>query len=133
MVFIYMIGDIIMNKAEAKEFLKKYKLYGERLAFIDRFLYETKSISYDYIKGYSNININDNIVERDYILNQMQIIKNAVNSIINIRERYVLTYKYIEGLTTEETAEVMGYCEATIKRIHNCALKEIANIIEARQ
>ena len=52
-------------------------------------------------------------------------VHSAIQAVKNTDERLVLRCRYILGLTWEQTAERLYYCDTQVKRIHGSALKNI--------
>ena len=52
-------------------------------------------------------------------------ILNSISAVKDDRERAVLEYKYIDGMTLAQAAEAMNYSERHIFRMHKAALSHI--------
>lgn len=63
--------------------------------------------------------------EVDALLGLRRAIDDAIRSIPDPESQLVLKYRYIDGLTMEEIADRMSYCERHISRLHESALRTV--------
>lgn len=63
--------------------------------------------------------------EVDGLLSLRRAIDDAIRSLPDPESQLVLKYRYIDGLTIEEIASQMHYCERHISRLHESALRAI--------
>lgn len=50
------------------------------------------------------------------MINQLEVVQKTINNLKNVDERTVLQYRFIEGLSVDDTAEAMKYTPRTILR-----------------
>ncbi len=63
--------------------------------------------------------------EVDGLLSLRRAIDDAIRGLPDPESQLVLKYRYIDGLTIEEIASQMHYCERHISRLHESALRAI--------
>lgn len=109
-----------------RKYLERYKSLMERSVFLDNDIHNIKSVDYNHIKTTAKgKSLTDKINELDKVCEDMVNIENAINSIGDLRLQTVLGYRYLLFKRTEEIAEIMHYCNATIKRDINKALDKL--------
>lgn len=104
--------------------LKQYKSLECDLRYYENKMKNLKSITFDIVKttnSKKDINI-DYIQKMDDIKQNMANIIRFIEKIFNGKERLVLWYRYIDGLSLKEIAQAMGYSITTVKRFETQAL-----------
>lgn len=110
-----------MTTNEVREYLKRYRNYKDRVAYI-----ENKAIG----------RIGEPKTQNDYILmkeeckKKMESIKQTIEKVNNITYRNILFYRYIECLGVNDIAEIMDYSISTIRLYIFKGIRELANILE---
>ncbi len=64
---------------------------------------------------------------------RMQEIENTVLSLVGIRERRILFYRYLRGESMDRCAELIGISRRTAYRIHERALYVVGCILERKK
>ena len=109
-----------------RKYLERYKKLMERSIFLDNDIHSIKSVDHNHIKTTAKgKSLTDKMHELDKVCEDMANIENAIESIGNLRLQTVLGYRYLLFKRTEEIAEIMHYCDTTIKRDINKALDRL--------
>lgn len=110
-----------MTTNDVREYLKSYRNYKDRVAYI-----ENKAIN----------RIGEPTIKNDYILmkeeckKEMENIRNAIDKVTILKYRMALYYRYVDGLTEYDIAEIMGKSVGTIWHYFHKGIAELANILE---
>lgn len=119
-----------MDYKEAKDWLKSYRDYKNRLKYVDVQIENLRAISYgNNHGGRSSKNINDWIDEKYSIKKEMSKIEDAVDSVHVYNHKNVLRYRYLEDARLEDAAEYMGYSMRYISKFHSAGIREIASMM----
>lgn len=110
-----------MTTNEVREYLKSYRNYKDRVAYI-----ENKAIGRI---GEPTIK-NDYIVMKEECKKEMENIRNTINRVTTLKYRMALCYRYVDGLTEYDIADIMGMALRTIQRYEYIGIAELANILE---
>lgn len=110
-----------MTKDEVREYLKSYRNYKDRVAYIDN-----KAIGRI---GEPTIK-NDYIVMREECKKEMENIRNTINRVTNLKYRMALYYRYVDSLETYEVAEIMSVSPRIAEKYYHDGIEELANILE---
>lgn len=110
-----------MTTNEVREYLKSYRNYKDRVAYI-----ENKAIgriSEPTIK-------NDYIVMKEECKKEMENIRNSIDKVTTLKYRMALYYRYIDSLETYEVAEIMSISPRVAEKYYHEGIAELANILE---
>ena len=120
-----------MTTDEAREYLKNYKSYKDRVEYIDNKVLNVHSIQYNKAIGRTSEpkNQNDYIIMKDEYLSQMQEIKDSIERLSSMTYRNILFYRYIECLSVYDIAEIMDYSTSTVRTYILEAVKELSVIM----
>lgn len=110
-----------MTTNEVREYLKSYRNYKDKVTYI-----ENKAISRI---GEPTIK-NDYIVMKEECKKEMENIRNTIDKVTTLKYRMALYYRYVDGLTEYDTAEIMGKSVGTIWHYLHKGITELANILE---
>ena len=110
-----------MTTNEVREYLKSYRNYKDRVTYI-----ENKAISRI---GEPTIK-NDYIVMKEECKKEMENIRNTIDKVTTLKYRMALYYRYVDGLTEYDIAEIMGKSVGTIWHYFHEGIAELANILE---
>ncbi len=110
-----------MTTNEVREYLKGYRNYKDRVAYI-----ENKAISRI---GEPTIK-NDYIVMKEECKKEMENIRNSIDKVPTLNYRMALYYRYVDGLTEYDIADIMGKSVGTVWHYFHKGIAELANILE---
>lgn len=110
-----------MTTNEVREYLKSYRNYKDRVAYI-----ENKAIGRI---GEPTIK-NDYIVMKEECKKEMENIRNSIDKVTTLKYRMALYYRYIDSLETYEVAEIMSISPRVAERYYHEGIAELANILE---
>lgn len=110
-----------MTPKEVREYLKSYRNYKDRVAYI-----ENKAIGRI---GEPTIK-NDYIVMKEECKKEMENIRNAIDKVTTLKYRMALYYRYIDSLETYEVAEIMSISPRVAEKYYHEGIAELANILE---
>lgn len=110
-----------MTTNEVREYLKSCRNYKDRVTYI-----ENKAISRI---GEPTIK-NDYIVMKEECKKEMENIRNTIDKVTTLKYRMALYYRYVDGLTEYDIAEIMGKSVGTIWHYFHKGIAELANILE---
>ena len=110
-----------MTTDEVREYLKSYRNYKDRVAYI-----ENKAISRI---GEPTIK-NDYIVMKEECKKEMENIRNSIDKVTTLKYRMALYYRYIDSLETYEVAEIMSISPRVAEKYYHEGIAELANILE---
>lgn len=121
-----------MTTNEVREYLKRYRNYKDRVAYIDNKVLNVHSIQYNKVKGRTSEpkTQNDYILMKEECKKKMESIKQTIEKVNNITYRNILFYRYIECLGVNDIAEIMDYSISTIRLYIFKGIRELANILE---
>lgn len=110
-----------MTTNEVREYLKSYRNYKDRVAYI-----ENKAIGRI---GEPTIK-NDYIVMKEECKKEMENIRNSIDKVTTLKYRMALYYRYIDSLETYEVAEIMSISPRVAEKYYHNGIAELANILE---
>lgn len=110
-----------MTTNEVREYLKSYRNYKDRVAYI-----ENKAIGRI---GEPTIK-NDYIVMKEECKKEMENIRNSIDKVTTLKYRMALYYRYIDSLETYEVAEIMSISPRVAEKYCHEGIAELANILE---
>lgn len=110
-----------MTTNEVREYLKSYRNYKDRVAYI-----ENKTIGRI---GEPTIK-NDYIVMKEECKKEMENIRNSIDKVTTLKYRMALYYRYIDSLETYEVAEIMSISPRVAEKYYHEGIAELANILE---
>lgn len=121
-----------MTTDEVREYLKSYKIYKDRIEYIDNKVLNVHSIQYNKVIGRTSEpkNQNDYIMMKEECKKEMENIRNTIDKVTTLKYRMALCYRYVDGLTEYDIADIMGMALRTIQRYEYKGLAELANILE---
>lgn len=121
-----------MTTDEVREYLKNYKIYKDRIEYIDNKVLNVHSIQYNKVIGRTSEpkNQNDYIMMKEECKKEMENIRNTIDKVTTLKYRMALYYRYVDGLTEYDIAETMGMALRTIQRYEYKGIEELANILE---
>lgn len=110
-----------MTPKEVREYLKSYRNYKDRVAYI-----ENKAIS-----RIGEVTIkNDYILMREECKKEMEKIRNSIDKVTMLKYRMALYYRYVDGLETYEVADTMNISPRVAEKYYHDGIAELANILE---
>lgn len=110
-----------MTPKEVREYLKSYRNYKDRVAYI-----ENKAINRI---GEPTIK-NDYIVMKEECKKEMEKIRNSIDKVTTLKYRMALYYRYIDSLETYEVAEIMSISPRVAEKYYHEGIAELTNILE---
>lgn len=110
-----------MTTNEVREYLKSYRNYKDRVAYI-----ENKAINRI---GEPTIK-NDYIVMKEECKKEMEKIRNSIDKVTTLKYRMALYYRYIDSLETYEVAEIMSISPRVAEKYYHEGIAELTNILE---
>ena len=121
-----------MTTDEVREYLKSYKIYKDRIEYIDNKVLNVHSIQYDKVIGRASEpkNQNDYIVMKEECKKEMENIRNTIDKVTTLKYRMALYYRYIDSLETYEVAEIMSISPRVAEKYYHEGIAELANILE---
>lgn len=121
-----------MTTDEVREYLKSYKIYKDRIEYIDNKVLNVHSIQYNKVIGRTSEpkTQNDYIMMKEECKKEMENIRNTINRVTTLKYRMALYYRYVDGLTEYDIADIMGMALRTIQRYEYIGIAELANILE---
>lgn len=124
-----------MTTDEVREYLKSYKIYKDRIEYIDNKVLNVHSIQYNKVIGRTSEpkTQNDYIMMKEECKKEMENIRNTINRVTTLKYRMALYYRYVDGLTEYDIADIMGMALRTIQRYEYKGIEELANILALKQ
>lgn len=121
-----------MTKDEVREYLKSYKIYKDRIEYIDNKVLNVHSIQYNKVIGRTSEpkNQNDYILMKEECKKEMENIRNTIDKVTTLKYRMALYYRYVDGLTQYDIAEIMGKSVGTVWHYLCKGIEELVNILE---
>lgn len=121
-----------MTTDEVREYLKSYKIYKDRIEYIDNKVLNVHSIQYNKVIGRTSEpkTQNDYIMMKEECKKEMENIRNTIDKVTTLKYRMALYYRYVDGLTQYDIADIMGMALRTIQRYEYKGVAELANILE---
>ena len=121
-----------MTTDEVREYLKSYKIYKDRIEYIDNKVLNVHSIQYNKVIGRTSEpkTQNDYIMMKEECKKEMENIRNTINRVTTLKYRMALCYRYVDGLTEYDIVDIMGMALRTIQRYEYEGIAELANILE---
>ena len=121
-----------MTKDEVREYLKSYRNYKNRVAYIDNKALNVHSIQYNKVIGRTSEpkNQNDYIMMKEECKKEMEKIRNTIDKVATLKYRMALYYRYVDGLTQYDISEIMGKSVGTIWNYLYKGIEELANVLE---
>lgn len=121
-----------MTTDEVREYLKSYKIYKDRIEYIDNKVLNVHSIQYNKVIGRTSEpkTQNDYIMMKEECKKEMENIRNTIDKVTTLKYRMALCYRYVDGLTEYDIADIMGMALRTIQRYEYKGIAELANILE---
>lgn len=121
-----------MTTDEVREYLKSYKIYKDRIEYIDNKVLNVHSIQYNKVIGRTSEpkTQNDYIMMKEECKKEMENIRNTINRVTTLKYRMALYYRYVDGLTEYDIADIMGMALRTIQIYEYKGIAELANILE---
>lgn len=121
-----------MTTDEVREYLKSYKIYKDRIEYIDNKVLNVHSIQYNKVIGRTSEpkTQNDYIMMKEECKKEMEKIRNSIDKVTTLKYRMALCYRYVDGLTEYDIADIMGMALRTIQRYEYEGIAELANILE---
>lgn len=121
-----------MTTDEVREYLKSYKIYKDRIEYIDNKVLNVHSIQYNKVIGCASEpkSQNDYIMMKEECKKEMEKIRNTIDKVTTLKYRMALYYRYVDGLTQYDIADIMGKSVSTIWNYFHEGIAELANILE---
>lgn len=121
-----------MTTNEVREYLKSYRNYKDRVAYIENKVLNVHSIQYNKVIGRVDEPTlkNDYIVMKEECKKEMENIRNAIDKVTTLKYRMALYYRYIDSLETYEVAEIMSVSPRVAEKYYHEGIAELANILE---
>jgi DNA-directed RNA polymerase specialized sigma24 family protein len=118
-----------MTTDEVREYLKSYKIYKDRIEYINN-----KVLNVHSIKAIGRTsepkNQNDYILMKEECKKEMENIRNTIDKVTTLKYRMALYYRYVDGLTQYDIADIMGKSVGTVWHYFHKGIAELANILE---
>lgn len=121
-----------MTTDEVREYLKNYKIYKDRIEYIDNKVLNVHSIQYNKVIGRTSEpkTQNDYIMMKEECKKEMEKIRNTIDKVTALKYRMALYYRYVDGLTQYDIADIMGKSVGTVWHYLHKGIAELANILE---
>ena len=121
-----------MTTDEVREYLKSYRNYKNRVTYIDNKILNVHSIQYNKVIGRTSEpkTQNDYIMMKEECKKEMENIRNTINRVTTLKYRMALYYRYVDGLTQYDIADIMGKSVGTVWHYFYEGVAELANILE---
>lgn len=121
-----------MTTDEVREYLKNYKIYKDRIEYIDNKVLNVHSIQYNKVIGRTSEpkTQNDYIMMKEECKKEMENIRNTIDKVTTLKYRMALYYRYIDSLETYEVAEIMSISPRVAEKYYHEGIAELANILE---
>lgn len=121
-----------MTTDEVREYLKSYKIYKDRIEYIDNKVLNVHSIQYNKVIGRTSEpkTQNDYIMMKEECKKEMENIRNSIDKVTTLKYRMALYYRYIDSLETYEVAEIMSISPRVAEKYYHEGIAELANILE---
>ena len=121
-----------MTTDEVREYLKSYKIYKDRIEYIDNKVLNVHSIQYNKVIGRTSEpkTQNDYIMMKEECKKEMENIRNTIDKVTTLKYRMALYYRYIDSLETYEVAEIMSISPRVAEKYYHEGIAELANILE---
>lgn len=121
-----------MTTDEVREYLKNYKIYKDRIEYIDNKVLNVHSIQYNKVIGRTSEpkTQNDYIMMKEECKKEMENIRNTIDKVTTLKYRMALYYRYVDGLTEYDIADIMGKSVGTVWHYFYEGVAELANILE---
>ena len=120
-----------IEPSDLKRELSKYKLYKNKLKYIENKLVGVAGINYSKAPGTSlrtvEIKNLDLIDEKDTLEKKMRNIENFIKLLQNELHQTILECVYLDSLTIEATAKIIGFSFSYIQKEHRKAIFEATN------
>ena len=93
----------------------------------DRVPSGTRNTEAPFVKALERIWDKEDEINRelDELERKQKEIQSVIERLTDVDERYVLLYRYMQGMKWEEVALEMHRCESSVRKIHAKALKKI--------
>ncbi len=116
----------------AKDFLSGYRMCVEMLG-LNR--YERRRIGSDLQKDLSLEILREDLLAGDEAYWQMQMyeVESLLGEMKNGREKLVLHYRYLRGMSVERAAVLLGVSRRTGYRLHERGLSMVSRLLEKRR
>ena len=121
-----------MTTDEVREYLKSYKIYKDRIEYIEHKVLNVHSTQYNKVKGRTSEpkTQNDYILMKEECKKEMENIRNTIDKVTTLKYRMALYYRYVDGLTEYDIADIMGKSVGTVWHYLHKGIAELANILE---
>ena len=121
-----------MTTDEVREYLKSYRNYKNRVTYIDNKILNVHSIQYNKVIGRTSEpkTQNDYIMMKEECKKEMENIRNTIDKVTTLKYRMALYYRYVDGLTQYDIADIMGKSVGTVWHYFYEGVAELANILE---
>ena len=116
-----------MDYKQKVDFLSRYKKNYYRIKFIDE---KITSLRANPIREDSEYHgpgktVEEYMDEKTVLQKEMQKVEFLIDLVQNDTEKYILGYKFLEFMTLEEIAPVIGYSFSQTKRIYKKAINNL--------
>lgn len=117
-----------MSNKEKVAILREYLPIHDKVTYLRNKLYNVKGISFDEVKGHTDKTIIDNLQEIEEYEQRLEYILNAINGLVDEREKAIIKLVYIEGkrLIDVYKDDVLHYSYSMLKKLYN---KGVNNIV----
>lgn len=113
-----------MDYNEKVQYLKSYRDKYDRIIYIDNQIMGVKAISYGPSLG-GHKSINQYLAEKTGLMNEMEKIENAIDTVSNKKARLVLGYRFLQFHSLNEISKLINYSYSQTKRFYNEGIKLI--------
>lgn len=121
-----------MTPKEVREYLKGYKIYKDRMMYINNKVLNVHSIQYNKVIGRTSEpkNQNDYILMKEECKKEMEKIRNSIDKVTTLKYKMALFYRYVDCITEYDIADIMGKSVGTVWHYIQKGIAELANILE---
>ena len=121
-----------MTTDDVREYLKNYKIYKDRIEYIDNKVLNVHSIQYNKVIGRTSEpkNQNDYILMKEECKKEMEKIRNSIHQVTTLKYRMALYYRYVDCMTEYDIADIMGKSVGTVWHYFHEGIAELADILE---
>ena len=121
-----------MTTDEVREYLKSYKIYKDRIEYIDNKVLNVHSIQYNKVIGRTSEpkNQNDYILMKEECKKEMEKICNSIHQVTTLKYRMALYYRYVDCITEYDIADIMDKSVGTVRHYFHKGIAELADILE---
>lgn len=115
----------VMTYKQKKEYLNSYKDKCDRLEFVKNQIEGIQAIKYTPSINGPKKSKSAYMDEKSILESEINHIERSIDEIENEKSRFVLKYRFIEGIKLEDIASWMSYSQSQIYRYYKKGLEDI--------